>query len=68
MMFSAKDQDNDQINHVNCAEANAGGWWYNACFFMKPTAAVPLYLGFFDFVLATLQAIQKIRMTTKMSD
>jgi len=68
MMFSAKDQDNDQAALTNCAQIHAGGWWYNACYFMNPTGAFPLYIGFGDFDLAVSWDIQKTRMMIKVSD
>ena len=30
--FSTYDQDNDNVDHVDCAESNKGGWWYNSCY------------------------------------
>ena len=29
--FSTKDHDRDAHEEVNCAETNAGGWWYHRC-------------------------------------
>ena len=30
MAFSTADRDND-LHMSNCAEENAGGWWFNSC-------------------------------------
>ncbi|XP_065843837.1 fibrinogen C domain-containing protein 1-like, partial [Oscarella lobularis] len=31
MMFSTKDQDNDNSDKWHCAASTRGGWWFNAC-------------------------------------
>lgn len=31
IMFTMKDQDNDKLGSINCANRYCGGWWYNAC-------------------------------------
>ena len=31
MMFSTKDQDNDNSDKWHCAASAKGGWWFNAC-------------------------------------
>ena len=31
MAFSTKDRDNDGASCCDCAQANRGAWWYNAC-------------------------------------
>lgn len=31
MMFTTKDQDNDELGSINCANRYFGGWWYKAC-------------------------------------
>ena len=33
MEFTTFDQDNDELNGVNCAPDLGGGWWYNLCYY-----------------------------------
>jgi len=70
MMFSAKDQDNDQMSDMNCAQIYVGGWWYNACYFINPTGATghANYVGFGDFDLAGSWTILKTRIMMKIAD
>ena len=31
MMFSTRDQDNDEVPSASCARVFKGAWWYSAC-------------------------------------
>jgi len=74
MKFTTYDVTNDhlQVNNINCATNNGGGWWYNACAIGEPHGSASISPGHFRWKTTMLNGgdakhLQMIRMMIKKS-